>query len=557
MSRLDPMLLPVLAAWFGCVSPAAQDFDLVRHISIDVTAAPELSKWAERARTLGEIELPFIADWIDTKRKKLPEDVVLVFTPKYDGVAATSGHTITISSKYVAGHPDDFGMVIHELTHVVQGYPSYDPSWLVEGIADWVRYYNFERGKRFFTVRAGKSDYRQGYGVAARFLDWASTRYTVRLVPTLSRSMQDSTYRPTLWKKLTGHDLDALWSLFVKQTDWTIGPFTRETRGPILRPDPNSSFADPIARTSVAWESAHVFNPAAAGRFGKVFLFYRAEGEPSAAIGQHTSRIGLAVSRDGVHFNRRSTPVLYPADDLNAKLEWPGGCEDPRIVKSPTGEFVMTYTAWDRKIARLCVATSPDLRHWTKHGPAFAKAAAGRYRNTWSKSGSIVTTPAAETLVASMIGGKYWMYWGEGEVKVATSTNLVDWTPLTTKSGDFQVALAPRKGRFDGALVEPGPPAVLTSEGIVLLYNGKSLDAPGLPAGAYSAGQAVFDSASPWRARDRLESPFLHPQDANETAGQYAVGTTFIEGLVWFHGRWRLYYGAADSTIGVAVAKGK
>ena len=36
-------------------------------------------------------------------------------------------------------------------------------------------------------------------------------------------------------------------------------------------------------------------------------------------------------------------------------------------------------------------------------------------------------------------------------------------------------------------------------------------------------------------------------------SGQYPAGTTFVEGLVPFRGKWFLYYGTADSFVGVAV----
>jgi len=39
-----------------------------------------------------------------------------------------------------------------------------------------------------------------------------------------------------------------------------------------------------------------------------------------------------------------------------------------------------------------------------------------------------------------------------------------------------------------------------------------------------------------------------------EKTGQYAAGTTFAEGLVYFHRRWFLYYGCADSLVAVATA---
>ena len=59
---------------------------------------------------------------------------------------------------------------------------------------------------------------------------------------------------------------------------------------------------------------------------------------------------------------------------------------------------------------------------------------------------------------------------------------------------------------------------------------------------------------------DRSDVPFIRPTESYERTGQYRDGTTFCEGLVPFKGRWLLYYGTADSRVGVAVwepGKGK
>jgi predicted GH43/DUF377 family glycosyl hydrolase len=52
----------------------------------------------------------------------------------------------------------------------------------------------------------------------------------------------------------------------------------------------------------------------------------------------------------------------------------------------------------------------------------------------------------------------------------------------------------------------------------------------------------------------RTAQPFLRPTEVYERSGQYKEGTTFVEGLVPFKGRWLLYYGTADSRVGVAMS---
>jgi predicted GH43/DUF377 family glycosyl hydrolase len=78
---------------------------------------------------------------------------------------------------------------------------------------------------------------------------------------------------------------------------------------------------------------------------------------------------------------------------------------------------------------------------------------------------------------------------------------------------------------FDSTFPETGPPLVLTHAGIVVLYNnGKNATSKG--------------------------DPDLGPN-------AYAAGTTFAEGLVYFHGQWFLYYGCADSLVAVAMTPKK
>src|SRR5579862_7892975 len=202
---------------------------------------------------------------------------------------------------------------------------------------------------------------------------------------------------------------------------WTIGPFTRpDTGNPVITPSPASSFDDPIRHAPVHWEALHTFNPAAIVRNGKVYVLYRAEDDSGEMrIGLHTSRLGLAESADGIHFTRRAEPVFYPDNDSQKEREWPGGCEDPRIVESPDGTYVLTYTQWNRKKWDAAIATSKDLIHWVKHGPALGVE--GRYGTLAYKSLGIVTRVERGRLIAAKIRGKFWMYWGEGTIRLATS----------------------------------------------------------------------------------------------------------------------------------------
>lgn len=342
--------------------------------------------------------------------------------------------------------------------------------------------------------------------------------------------------------------------------NWQIGPLVRpQGVNPVLSPRKDSLFECPMRSTALHWESLHTFNPAAIVRNGKIFVIYRAEDDTAAMkIGMHTSRLGLAESDDGLHFTRRPTPVLYPDRDDQKGREWDGGCEDPRIVEAEDGTYVLTYTQWNRERTDAAIATSTDLVHWTKHGPSLGAVPGSKYSTLSYKSAGIVSAVRGDRLIAKKLSGKYWMYWGEGTIRLATSTDLIHWHPVEDSNGEPVVVLAKRPGHFDSSFPEVGPPPVWTNQGIIMLYNGKNAAAggePALAADTYSVGEALFDPENPAKILARTEQPVFKPEVDFERSGQYVAGTTFSEGLVVFKGQWFLYYGCADSLVGVATAK--
>ena len=337
---------------------------------------------------------------------------------------------------------------------------------------------------------------------------------------------------------------------------WMLG-FNKTEINPIMVADSSYTFVDPITNEEVQWQKADVFNPGAIVRNDTVFMLFRAEDNPAAILGGRTSRIGLAYSTDGINFTKFPEPVLYPDNDAFSKWDQPGGIEDPRIVETPEGTYIMVYTSWNKDVARLSSATSKNLKNWTKHGPVFENAHDGKFLDIWSKSGSIVTELVEGRLIAKKIDGKYHMYWGELFVNLALSDDGIDWEPVIEQNGELVHVFKPSLNEFDSHLTEPGPPALYTEHGILLLYNGKNLSGEGattkVPEGTYCGGQVLFDKNEPTKVLARLETPFICPDLPHEITGQYKAGTTFIEGLVYFKDKWFLYYGTADSMVGLAI----
>ena len=353
------------------------------------------------------------------------------------------------------------------------------------------------------------------------------------------------------------------------ENDWALLPFVKvDSVNPVLVPG-DAEFICPVRHEKIKWEEKDVFNPAVVVRDGKIYMLYRAEDKIGKYAG--TSRIGLAESHDGLHFKKYSTPVFFPDNDEQKKYEWEGGCEDPRVVEDASGIYYMTYTAYDGDKARLLVASSNDLHKWTKHGPAFAKAFNGKYINTWSKSGSIISKYEKDgRIVATRVNGKYWMYWGDVNIWAATSDDLINWMPVKYGEGEkpgielrhnakeipeLKIVFGPRPKKFDSDLVESGPPAMLTDKGILLIYNSRNIPAIGdssLAEGLYAAGQVLMDKEDPTKVLKRMDNYFIKPDKPYEITGQVNQ-VCFLEGLAWFNNKWFLYYGTADSKIAVAV----
>src|SRR5215467_14625511 len=294
-----------------------------------------------------------------------------------------------------------------------------------------------------------------------------------------------------------------------------FGAWTRASESPILSPHGSGS------------ESAGTFNPAVVLYSGKIVMLYRAQD----AAG--TSRLGYAESKDGLHFAGRPAPVLVP----EAAYEKGGGVEDPRLHKFGD-TFYLTYTGYNKKDAQLCLATSRDLIHWERKG-VILPAYRGNWNKGWTKSGA---------MVPEKIDGKYWMYWlgtaadKTDQMGLSYSTDLIHWTEATETP-----VLPKRPGKFDSRVVEPGPPPILTEQGIVLIYNGADDQL------VYRTGVAVFDANDPRKVLYRCDTPIFSPERDWEKVGQ-VPNVVFVEGMIRMKDRWLFYYGGADKYVGVAEA---
>jgi hypothetical protein len=189
----------------------------VPRVKFDVTDVPDLKPWAEEAKKLVEDWFPLVGKFLDTDDYKSPKDLTLVIKKDLNVPAYTAGSTITMSGKWIHEHPDDFGMVIHEMTHVLQHYPGSrnKPGWLVEGIADYIRFYRYEPEAPRPRINPEKSKYTDAYRTTAAFLAWLLQKYDKSLVRQVDGAMRTGKDPLPLFQSVTGKDLDTLWGEFV------------------------------------------------------------------------------------------------------------------------------------------------------------------------------------------------------------------------------------------------------------------------------------------------------------------------------------------------------
>ncbi len=217
----------IAAAHFAAMAPVAPDaLDRFIYplspaqpcppITVDVSAAPDLAEWAEKAKVVAREWYPQICQLLDTRDFKSPATLKFVFRENQQAPAYCAGNEISYSVEWVRKNPHDFGMVVHELTHVVQAYPSskYGAGWLTEGIADYIRWWRYEPESPRPRIDFAKASYKDAYRTTAYFLAWATHKYDRRLVPQLDAAMRKAEDPEPIFKSVTGKSASELWDEF-------------------------------------------------------------------------------------------------------------------------------------------------------------------------------------------------------------------------------------------------------------------------------------------------------------------------------------------------------
>ncbi len=205
-------------------SETFQTGDGAAQFTIDTSDAPDLKEWtrASLAPTLQEW-YPKIVHYLASEGYSAPKRFTIKFSNDYRGVAATTGtHIVGASDWYRKNASGEaVGSMVHELVHVVQQYgkrplkegATSPPVWLVEGIADYVRWHQFEpqgRGASIDPKRAESVRYDGSYGISAHFLDWVMKKHGAEIVPRVNALLRQGDYSEAFWKQQTGRTLEEL-----------------------------------------------------------------------------------------------------------------------------------------------------------------------------------------------------------------------------------------------------------------------------------------------------------------------------------------------------------
>jgi len=222
--------------------------------TLDVSQSPDLKEWAEtKLKPAVDQWYPIFVDCLASDGYTAPTRFKITIKPM-DGVAATSGTDVEVSEDWIKGQlkkpewNEAVGSVIHELVHVVQQYGgNRNPGWMVEGVADYFRWFHFEPAEhhpKLSARRAARAKYSDSYQTTAAFLEYVAKNYDHEFVVKMNAAMRQNRYSPDLWKEFTGLSVQDLWSEYIKsltETTRAAKPAEIPAPGPDTKPPRSGS----------------------------------------------------------------------------------------------------------------------------------------------------------------------------------------------------------------------------------------------------------------------------------------------------------------------------
>ncbi len=193
-------------------------------ITFDMTELPEIQDWVnETLKPVCEKWYPKIVELFPSDGFIAPKQFTIYFHRDMQGVAYADGRNIHCAGnwflKNLAG--EAAGSIVHEMTHIVQQYrPRRDqkpnPGWLVEGVADYVRWYLYEPVTKRRTINLDRSNYDDSYQTTGAFLNYLVDTEDPLFVTKINSAMRQGKYDQSIWNDMLGAAPDELWSEFVK-----------------------------------------------------------------------------------------------------------------------------------------------------------------------------------------------------------------------------------------------------------------------------------------------------------------------------------------------------
>ena len=174
--KFSPQSNPVLYKAFKEFVLSRQDKQIWYPVTVTYSEAPDMERFALRNKKYTETYYDTLITQLDSEQFK-PYKNVKIRIREGRGVAATGGNNISYAAPFYRSNPDDYGSIVHELTHVVQQSPHYDPVWLIEATADYMRYYHGYRGDIRETPGG---HFTRGYRYVADFLRYIEKNYKIK-----------------------------------------------------------------------------------------------------------------------------------------------------------------------------------------------------------------------------------------------------------------------------------------------------------------------------------------------------------------------------------------
>ncbi|HBA45867.1 MAG: Glycosidase-related protein [Candidatus Nomurabacteria bacterium GW2011_GWF2_40_31] len=299
--------------------------------------------------------------------------------------------------------------------------------------------------------------------------------------------------------------------------------FKRYLKNPIITP-----------KTTHPWEAKATFNPAVLRLGDTTHILYR------ALSADNTSSIGYAASKDGVNIDERLSEPIYSSRESFESKKVAGansGCEDPRLTK--IGKTIyMCYTAFDGiGPARVAITSISEKNFLQKN---------------WKWEKPVVITPEGfddkdTCIFPEKTKGKYFILHRVGDQICGDYFKTLNFKNETVKK--CIRIIGPRINSWDSSKVGITAPPIKTKYGWLLLYHGVSKS-----HNTYRVGAVLLDKNDPALVISRTTDPIFEPREPYEKLGivnnvVFPCGMALQDDLLY------IYYGAADSVVGVATVE--